>query len=80
MLGSDPVSIQKVISAFEAEICSKSNQIIFIGQRSSKDDQVGGGSIWEGSFGCEFFYVDRCVLREWVVKGGGLDGYFGDLT
>ncbi len=22
------------------------------------------------------FYVGRCVLREWVVRGGGLDGYF----
>ncbi len=22
--------------------------------------------------------VSRCVLREWVVRGGGLDGYFGD--
>ncbi len=29
------------------------------------------------SFGCEFFYVGRCVLREWVVVGGGLDAYFG---
>ncbi len=34
--------------------------------------------MWEGSFVCEFFYVGRCVLREWVVKGGGLDGYFGE--
>ncbi len=24
------------------------------------------------------FYVGRCVLREWVVRGGGLDGYFGE--
>ncbi len=24
------------------------------------------------------FYVGRCVLREWVVGGGGLDGYFGE--
>ncbi len=34
--------------------------------------------MWEGSFVCEFFYVGRCVLREWVVKGGGLDRYFGE--
>ncbi len=33
--------------------------------------------IWEGSLGCEFF-VGRCVLREWVVGGGRLDGYFGE--
>ncbi len=24
------------------------------------------------------FCVGRCVLREWVVGGGGLDGYFGE--
>ncbi len=23
-------------------------------------------------------YVGQCVLREWVVGGGGLDGYFGE--
>ncbi len=23
------------------------------------------------------FYVGCCVQREWVVGGGGLDGYFG---
>ncbi len=33
--------------------------------------------IWEGSFEYEFC-VSRCVLREWVVGGGGLDGYFGE--
>ncbi len=35
----------------------------------------GGGGIREGSFRCEFFYVGRCVLREWDVRGGGLDEY-----
>ncbi len=34
--------------------------------------------MWEGSFVCEVFYVGRCVLREWFVKGGELDGYFGE--
>ncbi len=24
------------------------------------------------------FCVVRCVLREWVVEGGGLDGYVGE--
>ncbi len=24
------------------------------------------------------FYVGRCVLREWVVRGGELDGCFGE--
>ncbi len=24
------------------------------------------------------FYVGRCVLREWIVGGGGLVGYFGN--
>ncbi len=28
----------------------------------------------EGSFGCEYFYMGRCVLGEWVVGGGGLYG------
>ncbi len=26
--------------------------------------------------GAGFFYVGRCALSEWVVGGGGLDGYF----
>ncbi len=34
--------------------------------------------IWEGSLGFEFFCLGGCVLREWVVEGGGLDGYFGE--
>ncbi len=34
--------------------------------------------MWKRSLGCEFFYVGRCVLREWVKRGGGLDGYFGE--
>ncbi len=64
----------------------KSNQIIFIGLRSSKDyykrpGGVGGGG--GGGYGARniwgwVFYVDRCVLKEWVVGGGGLDGYFGE--
>ncbi len=57
----------------------KSFLLVYEAAKTTTNNQVGGGSIWEGSFGCEFFYVDRCVLREWVVRGGGLDGYFGDL-
>ncbi len=42
----------------------KSNQIIFIGLRSSKNYYKRPGSgvgIWEGSVGCEFFaWVDVC--------------------
>ncbi len=34
--------------------------------------------MWVGSFGCELFYVGRCVLREWVVVRGELDGNFGE--
>ncbi len=44
---------------------------------TSINDQVGAGVYWKGHSG-EFFYVGRCVLREWVVRGGGLDGYFGE--
>ncbi len=34
--------------------------------------------MWERSFGCEYVCVGRCVLREWVVGGDGLDEYFGE--
>ncbi len=34
--------------------------------------------MWEGSFGYEFCFVGQCVLREWVVGGCGLYGYFGE--
>ncbi len=47
----------------------KSNQLIFIGLRSSKNyyNRPGGGVGMGG-----------CVLREWVMEGGGLYGYFGE--
>ncbi len=45
--------------------------------KTTINGQVG----WWGYMGrviwVEVFYVGRCVLREWVVGGGGLDGYFG---
>ncbi len=52
-------------NAFYSRVVNfKSNQIIFIGLRSSKDyyTRPGGGvGIWEGSLGCEFFaWVDVC--------------------
>ncbi len=31
-----------------------------------------------GNLGVSFFYVGRCVLRECVVRGGGLGGHFGE--
>ncbi len=31
-----------------------------------------------GVYGKGHLGVGRCVLREWVVRGGGLDGYFGE--
>ncbi len=30
----------------------------------------------EGSFGSDFFFVGRCVLKELVMGGGGLDVCF----
>ncbi len=48
----------------------KSNQIIFIGLRSSKDyyKRPGGGvGIWEGSLGCEFFAEGMGCGRRWVI-------------
>ncbi len=60
----------------------KSNQLIFIGLRSSYDyyKRPGGvvcvcGQVW---WGVSFFNVDRCVLSEWVVGGGVLNGFFGE--
>ncbi len=66
---------------FFCQIPFKSNQIIFIGLRSSKDYYKRSGGvvgIYEKGFMCAFFYMDGCVLREWVVRGDGLDGCFGE--
>ncbi len=44
-----------------------SNQIIFIGLRSSKDYYIrpgGGVGIWEGSLGCEFLRGSMCAKVE----------------
>ncbi len=57
----------------------KSNQIIFIGLRSSKDycKRPGSGvGIWEGSLECEFLRVSICAEgigcgRRWVLRGTG---------
>ncbi len=56
------------------DLCIKSNQIIFIGLRSSKYyyKRPGGGvGIWEGSLGCEFLRGSMCAEgmgcgRRWV--------------
>ncbi len=45
--------------------------------KTSVNDQ---GEVWvygKGYLGASFC-VGRYVLREWVVGGGGLDGYFGE--
>ncbi len=34
---------------------------------------VYGKGLWVWAF-----YMGQCVLREWVVRGGGSDGYFGE--
>ncbi len=64
-----------------ADLSSISNQINhLIGLRSSKDYYRPGGVsgvYGKGHLGVSF-YVGRCVLREWVVGRGGLDGYFGE--
>ncbi len=55
-------------------------QIIFIGLRSRKDFYKRPGVVWvygKGHWGVSFC-VGRWVPREWVVGGGGLDGYFGE--
>ncbi len=55
-----------------------SNQIIFIGLRSSKDyyKRLGGGvGIWEGSSGCEFLRgwmsAEGMGCGRWVLRGTG---------
>ncbi len=52
-----------------------SNKITFIGLRISKNyyKRPGGvvGVYGKGHLGVSYVYVGRCVLREWVVRGGG---------
>ncbi len=59
-----------------------SNQIIFIGLRSSKDyyKRPGGGvDVWEGSLGCAFLRGSMCAEGmgcgrrwvRWVLRGTG---------
>ncbi len=66
------------VFAFDIKIRFQINSFILVyeGVRTTINGVVG--DIWEGAFGCGFSYVGRCVLREWVVREGGLDGYFGD--
>ncbi len=61
---------------------TRSNQIIFIGLRNSKDSYkrpgVGVG-IWEGSLGCEFLHGSMCAegmgcgrrWAKWVLRRTG---------
>ncbi len=57
-----------------------SDQIIFIGLRSSKNDYKrprGGVGTWKGSVGCEFLRESMCA--EGMGCGGrGLDRHFGE--
>ncbi len=53
----------------------------FFGLRSSKDyyKRPGGAvGVYKKGHMSVSFYVGLCVLREWVVRGGGLDGYSGE--
>ncbi len=51
--------------------------LVYEAVRTTRNDQVG----WWGYMGRVIwvcvFYVGRCVLREFVVRGGELDVYFG---
>ncbi len=56
-----------------------SNQIFFWFSGEVNTTTHDQGVVWvygKGHWGVSFC-VGRCVLREWVVGGGGLDGYFG---
>ncbi len=52
--------------------------MVYEAVKTITNDQVG----WWGYVGrviwVRVIYVGRCVLREWAVGGGGLDGYFGE--
>ncbi len=55
----------------------KSFLLVYGAVKTTINDQ---GVVWvygKGHWGVSFCVV-RCVLREWVVGGGGLDGYFGE--
>ncbi len=52
--------------------------MVYAAVKITINDQVGwwgymGGVIW-----VYVTYVGRCVQKEWVVRGGGLGGYFGE--
>ncbi len=55
----------------------KSFLLVYEAVKTTINDQ---GVVWvygKGHKGVSFC-VGRCVLREWVVGGGGLDGFFGE--
>ncbi len=58
-----------------------SNQIMCINLRSGKGYYKRPGGV-AGIYGkghlVVSFFMGRCVLREWVVREGGFDGYFGE--
>ncbi len=76
------VSATSRVSLICANATTISNQIIFIGLRSSKDyykRPEGGVGIWEGSLGCEFLLERMCAEGmgggrrwvRWVLRGTG---------
>ncbi len=73
-LGNQFIWIRIIALNIRIVVLIKSNQIIFIGLRSSKDYYKRPGRMFgvykKGHFGCEFF--------TWVVGGGALDGYLGE--
>ncbi len=64
--------------AFDIKIIFQISSFILVyeGVRTTLNGVVG--DISEGTFGCGFSYVGRCVLREWVVRECWLDGCFGE--
>ncbi len=55
----------------------KSFLLVYGAVKTSINDQGVAWVYKKGHKGVRFC-VGRCVLREWVVGGGGLDGYFGE--
>ncbi len=52
--------------------------LVYEAVKTTINDQVWWQGYMRRVIWVKLSLVGRCVLREWVVRGGGLDGYFGE--
>ncbi len=52
--------------------------LVYEAVKTTINDQVGWWRYMGGVTWMLVFHVGRCMLREWVVGGSGLGGYFGE--